>query len=92
MNPADLDWPEDPGYRKVPPPGDDPERAYVQAQAVLALTGARRNRYGTLPGRDPELCETLNAETAQAQADCDAAREALIAAPKAEPFGPPLVE
>jgi hypothetical protein len=85
VNEADLSWPEDPGYdlrNKPLPPGTDPEDAYVIAQAQLAFAGARRERYGRVPGRDPEVCEQLNADVTEAQAQCDAAREALIPNPE----------
>jgi len=97
VNPGSLSWPEDPGFRLHRRPRGSPrdtlEDTYALAQANLALAGAKRGRYGVLPGRDPEICAQLNADIAQAQADCDAARQALIdAQPAPEGFGPALVE
>lgn len=96
MNEADLSWPEDPGFTRKPPVLGDPlADLYAEAQADLAFAAARRNRYGTLPGRDPAICAQLNADITEAQGVCDDAREALQAQPKSEPlsaFGAMLVE
>lgn len=87
MNPADLSWPEDPGYKLIRRPRKTPREELEQelaiAQALLAYAGARRERYGRLPGRDPGIVKRLNVEVTQAQADCDAARQALIDAGEA---------
>ena len=97
-NVASLSWPgEDEHYRLRRRPRGSPrdtlEDTYAQAQANLALAGARRNRYGALPGRDPEVCAQLNDAITQAQTECDAARQALLdAEPAPEGFGPALVE
>jgi hypothetical protein len=92
VNEADLSWPEDPGFHVVRRTRDAMEDVYVEAQASLALAGTKRERYGRLPGRDPELCAQLNADVTAAQEDCDAAREALVNAQPQPQTGPPLVE
>jgi hypothetical protein len=87
MNVGSLSWPEDPGFHLRRRPRGTPRGAleddYTLAQAELALAGARRNRYGALPGRDPALVAQLNADITAAQGKCDAARQALIDAPEA---------
>lgn len=84
MNAADLSWPEDAGFQRAPRASTDPEQDYIDAQANLALAGARRNRYGALPGRDADICAQLNADINAARIKCDRARAALEAAPKGE--------
>jgi hypothetical protein len=84
MHIGSLSWPEDPGY-DLHKPGDTPTDELEIAMAALALAGAKRNRYGALPGRDPAICATLNDDVTTAQARCDAAREALQSAPKDTP-------
>jgi hypothetical protein len=83
-NPASLSWPgEDEGYvLRKPLDPNDLEQALAVAQAELALAGARRNRYGALPGRDPAICAQLNDDITAAQVKCDAARDAFLPDPK----------